>query len=157
MCWFGGESLVLSLSVKTFCFWARLGRATVRQSGNPNSDAFAPSAPVFLARFPAFPLSSFFRSPVSVAACCRRCRSVSPAFHRRCSQVQVCVGVGVGVDVLCPWSFVLFGFVCVTSLSVVGLSVRLMLLAAEAEHQTPQMPYSHLVELLNSNWPPGLH
>lgn len=68
VCWFGGESLVLSLSVKTFCFWARLGRATVRQSGNPNSDAVAPSAPVFLARFPAiqlFPFSRFCGSMLS--------------------------------------------------------------------------------------------
>lgn len=105
-----GESLVLSLSVKTFCF----------RAGNPNSDSPAPAP-----------------APAPVATCCRRCRSVSPALDRRCSQVHVSCGCAAVLWASCDC---VFGYMCATSLSVVGLSLRLMLLAAV---QTPDPRSRH--------------
>jgi len=111
----GGESLVLSLSVKTFCFRAGLA-IPIRM---------LLLLQLLLARFSAFP--RFSQLPFSVAPCCRRCRSVSPALDRRCSQVQVCVDVDVDVVsfVLRPvWTRVCYQLVGCWAVSAVNAFSR---------------------------------
>jgi len=125
-----GFSRPTSDKLRGLCVWGRISGFVFKcknillsgRAGNPNSDAVAPSAPVGpLFRFsPLFPSSRFqWHHVVAVVGACHQLWTADAV---KCK----CVWMWMWY----PSSFVLFGLVCVTSLSVVGLSVRLMLLAA---------------------------